>query len=105
MDTRDLVDERAGLDPFDAEDSERAAQIDALFAELADYAGDSPEDGIELVPDSDFEDYARQLAEDCGMIPEDLGWPLSCIVWERAARELRMDYTLVTFDGEDYWYR
>jgi hypothetical protein len=59
----------------------------------------------ELIADSDFEDYARQLAEDIGAVPSDGSWPVSCIDWERAADELRADYTTITYDGEDYLTR
>lgn len=38
-----------------------------------------------------FEVYAQELAEDCGMIDPDAGWPNSYIDWERAARDLMMD--------------
>ncbi len=44
---------------------------------------------------SSVEDYAQELAEDCGMVPDDLAWPLSCIDWKRAARELTI--------GGDIW--
>jgi antirestriction protein len=37
------------------------------------------------------EDYASQLAEDLGSIPEGLGWPCTCIDWEAAWRELTYD--------------
>lgn len=40
----------------------------------------------------DEEEYAMQLAEETGAIPEGLGWPCTCIDWEAAWREL-------TFDG------
>ena len=29
----------------------------------------------------------------------------TCIDWAQAARELRMDYTSVDFDGVTYWIR
>lgn len=60
--------------------------------------------GETLIRDSYFERYAEQLAEDTG-IDLNQGWPLNCIDWERAARELQMDYTSVDFDGVTYWMR
>ncbi len=48
-------------------------------------------------------DYAQELADDCGMVPSDLSWPLTCIDWEQAARELQQDYTSVSYGGHDYW--
>ena len=41
---------------------------------------------------SSGEDYAQELAEECDSLPKELAWPLCCIDWESAWREL-------TFDG------
>lgn len=40
-------------------------------------------------------DYAESLADDLGMVPSTLAWPLTCIDWEHAGRELVV--------GGDYW--
>lgn len=61
--------------------------------------------GEQLIRDSYFETYAQELADDCGMINSDSTWPNNCIDWEKAARELQMDYTSVDFDGVTYWIR
>lgn len=61
--------------------------------------------GETLIRDSHFEDYARELAEDLGYIKKDVGWPYTCIDWERAANDLRTDYTSIDFDGVDYLMR
>jgi hypothetical protein len=61
--------------------------------------------GIQLIPVDEFEDYARELADEIGAIPKDAGWPCTCIDWEQAAKELAMDYSVVTFRGEDYYFR
>lgn len=60
---------------------------------------------VTLIRDSYFEQYARDLAEDIGAIPDDAQWPCTCIDWEQAARELQQDYTTIDFDGVDYWTR
>lgn len=41
--------------------------------------------------DSD-EDFAQQMAEDCGQVLDNVQWPYTCIDWERAARDLMYDY-------------
>lgn len=110
IDSRDLVDEMASImanggDAEDEEQAERVAAIVALFDEITGYAGDSPEDGIFLIADEVFVDYAQQLADDIGAIDTDAGWPTSYIDWEAAATALQMDYSSVVFDGRDYWYR
>jgi NAD(P)-dependent dehydrogenase (short-subunit alcohol dehydrogenase family) len=48
---------------------------------------------------------AQQLAEDIGAISREDKWPLNCIDWAEAARELQVDYSSVTFGGVDYWIR
>ena len=61
--------------------------------------------GETLIRDSYFEEYAQELAEELGYIKRDVQWPYTCIDWEKAARELQYDYSLVDFDGIDYWIR
>lgn len=58
-----------------------------------------------FIADHYFEDYAQELAEDCGMINKDAAWPNTCIDWEQAATELQQDYSSVDIDGTTYWYR
>jgi len=50
--------------------------------------------------DSD-EEFAQDIAEDTGALPKDFVWPLYCINWEHAARELMMDYE----EHEGYYFR
>lgn len=117
LDTRDLAER---LDEL--EDTERAYQASAglpmpeaplseeeynelsALRKLADEIGDEWQYGVTLVPDADFADYAREYAEDCGLVTGTEIWPLTCIDWECAARELQADYSLITFEGIDYWY-
>ena len=100
IDSRELVEAIADLDE---DDPDRLA-VEKLFDEISGYA-DEPDDGIFLIADSYFVDYAREMADDCGMIDHNATWPQTCIDWEQAACELRMDYTSVEIDGRTYWYR
>lgn len=61
--------------------------------------------GTGLIRESHFQDYAQEVAEDIGAIDRNARWPLHCIDWERAADELKMDYTSLDFDGVIYWAR
>ena len=109
IDTRDLVDELAALlasdEDLEEDDALRVSSIQELFDEISDYAGDRPEDGVFLIREDMFEDYARELADDIGAIDGDAGWPQSYIDWGAAADALAMDYTTVDFDGATYYYR
>lgn len=91
---------------FDEWEGEYGKELDDL-RKLADEASGSPnwQYGEGLIRDDYFEAYARDLAEDCGMIPRGLKWPCNCIDWEQAARELQADYFSVDFGGVEYWIR
>jgi hypothetical protein len=94
----------AWLSHQDNADAEELATLEALAEEAEDYAADW-EHGETLIRDSYFKTYAMELAEDCGMISGTETWPLNCIDWDKAARELQMGYTSIEFDGVTYWTR
>jgi hypothetical protein len=87
------------------EDDEQIARD--LLAELESLAEEITEwdDGATLIPEDEFEDYARELAEDIGAIDRDAGWPLMHIDWEAAADALKQDYAEVTYQGTTYLVR
>lgn len=112
-----IEDELADLKGKRSKDA-KAAKVTLLdelqhLADLADdlkgYGGDEQWRGdwypVTLIRDSYFRAYAEELAEDIGAINRDATWPNNCIAWEKAARELQMDYSEVEFDGVTYWYR
>lgn len=116
--TADIIDSREIIERIDELEA-LAADGDALLdydercemeslRKLADQCQNWVSDweyGETLIRDSYFVEYAQQLADDIGAIDVNASWPMSCINWERAARELRMDYTAVDFDGVTYWVR
>ena len=61
--------------------------------------------GAQLIPLENFKEYALELAEECNMIPKNFGWPINCIDWDFAARELKADYSKVEFNGISYLVR
>lgn len=100
---------RKQLAEFDENDGDELEKLQGLLDETRGYGGDVQFEGDwypgQLIAESDFEDYARELAEDIGAIPDDASWPCTCIDWEKAARELQVDYSSVTYDGTEYLYR
>jgi hypothetical protein len=78
--------------------------LKALAEECEGYASDW-QYGEPLIRDSYFKEYAMELADDIGATNGKQEWPLNCIDWDQAARELQMDYTSVDFDGVTYWIR
>jgi len=89
------------LATWDAENAEELAALEAFIAE----GSDEWEHGVQLVRETAFEDHARELAEELGLLPREYSWPTSCIDWEHAARELQYDYTGADFAGVTYWFR
>jgi len=109
---RDSYEGEDTLATWRVDNEDEARELDTLSTFMDDmkgYGGDAQWRGdwypITLIRDSHFRDYAYELADDCGMIDNAAKWPYTCIDWERAAHELRQDYTAVEFDGVTYWYR
>jgi antirestriction protein len=109
----DIIDSREVIERIEELESDceitedeavELAALRALAAEAEQYAADWRY-GEALIRDSYFVTYAQELAEEIGAIQSDAQWPATCIDWERAARELRIDYTSVDFDGVTYWVR
>lgn len=96
MDTQVLLDRLEDDDPGD----EERAEIEEVRNCCEDF-----EYGAPMIPESEFVDYAQQLAEDCEMVVNSDRWPNYCIDWQYAARELAMDYSLVTYRGTNYYVR
>jgi len=75
------------------------------FAKAAEsYAADWL-NGATLINESYFEKYAEELAYDIGAIDRDATWPGSCIDWEQAADELKIDYRSIEFEGTEFFVR
>jgi Antirestriction protein (ArdA) len=79
----------------------------SIFEKLAEqgenYAADW-DDGVALIRDSYFTDYAQAFLEDCGDIPRNIPHYIA-IDWEATARNIQVDYTPIDFDGVTYWVR
>lgn len=109
------IEELQGADYLgEAEDlgeaeSEELAELLALMGELQGCGGYFKWRGEWypgfLIRDSHFQDYAQELAEDCGLLENATSWPLNCIDWEQAARELKYDYSCADFRGVTLWFR
>lgn len=111
LDSRDIIarieeleaqkaDEHGDFDDYADQD-----ELDALYklAEEAEYIADW-EHGETLIRDSYFEEYAEELAVDCGYVDGDK-IIYNYIDWSRWARDVQQDYTALDFDGVTYWAR
>lgn len=102
----DLSAAKGALAAWDeGDEAEELRKLKAFRDELEPYCADWHH-GETLIRDSYFKDYARDCAEDWhGSALREARWPFDCIDWDRAARELQMDYTSAEFDGVTYWAR
>lgn len=88
--------------PLDDDEQER---LDALRTLRDEVGVRAMRDGETMIPEDEFEEYAQVLADDIGAINAEAHWPLTCIDWEQAARELSYDYLFVYFAGTNYYVR
>ena len=97
------------LAEWETDNAEELAELESLLDDLNGMGGDEQWEGdwypVTLIRDSYFQDYAQELAEECCMIDTNAKWPMTCIDWEQAARELQYDYSSVEVNGVTYWTR
>ena len=66
--------------------------------------GDGWEQGVDLIPDDDFENHAQEKASDEHDASSDLDdWPYDCIDWSQAASELQYNYVEGSVDAGTWW--
>ena len=92
--SQNLSDAEADYGP---DEQEELVELEELESEIGNLRY-----GETLILESDFEEYARELAEDITSGFREASWPFNCIDWEQAAKELAMDYTTVTYQGDEY---
>lgn len=102
IDVLAVSDAQAKIEAWDHGDEEGYLLKDLMdFASEGEGYGDW-QNGETLIRESYFMNYAQELAEDIGAIKPGAQWPYNCIDWERAANELKIDYTELDFGGITY---
>lgn len=109
IDVRDIIEAYEAVEASDhMEDAEERDQLAAILDDLKGNGGDEQWRGdwypVTLVDDHYFTAYARDLLEDCEVIPRDLP-PWVEIDWDATARNVQIDYTPTEINGRTYWYR
>ena len=84
---------------------ERSLWCIEIEGQLGSPIAETAENEPTMIADRYFEQYARDLAEDLGCIPNGYEWPASHIDWEAAADALKMDYSEITMAGQTFWLR
>jgi len=110
LDSRDIEARITELDSavrtLTADESSELAALMQLRADVRDCVRDgSWDDGVTLINDRYFITHAQDVAEDCDCYgPRETRWPLTCIAWEIAARELQYDYSNADYLGQLFWF-
>jgi hypothetical protein len=94
-------EESGGLDDEELERRNALLELERdLGGSLSIYADNEPT----AIAEEDFEEYAQELAEECGMI-DPKSQMRHYIDWERFAEDLKHDYTQFDFEGGTYLVR
>lgn len=106
MDSRDLQKEIVDLEELQKETDEDIEELDELLALKEECEGYGWDYGIHFIKDDEFYDYARESAEECGLIGDDQNNPLmNYIDWQSWADAMQEDYTEIEFREVTYWFR
>ena len=119
FDSRDLIDAKEDVEEIleeiknaDPDPSAPAdeAEIEALIQAINKIEEETNATGewiwgITFINEDRFERYAREFAEETGAYNGDRSWPVCCIDWKLAAKELAQDYDEIDIDGSTFLYR
>jgi chromosome segregation ATPase len=99
----DIEDKEADLeaakDAFGSDEQDELNELENLESEISEFRS-----GETMIPVNDFEEYTQEMLEDCGDIPKNLPGYI-VIDWEQTANNIKVDYTEVTYQGEEYLVR
>jgi hypothetical protein len=100
-DSAEVLDAVGKLNGFTEKQQEELTELEAVISEIGeDYAVD----GVTLIPESEFVEYAEQLCKDCGDLPQDIPHYI-VIDWDATADNIQQDYSAIDFEGKTYLYR
>lgn len=76
-------------------------ELEIAESEISEFSG-----GNTLISEQHFEDYCREMLEDCGDIPKGLpDYIKNNIDWSGVASDLKHDYSEITLQGNTFYYR
>jgi len=90
-----------GDEPFD-EDVQEYDELIAFRAEVEQATG-ADFDTATIVPDEQFEDYAREYAEEAALA--DINFLVPFVKWDKFADSLKADYRRLDFGDDLVWVR
>lgn len=92
------------LNDWDGDNADELKALQALAKEGEDYAAEDWIHGATLIRESYFTDYCKDMVSDIGDMPRDIPGYI-VIDWDATARNMRIDYNEIDFDGVTYLVR
>lgn len=113
FDIRTVIKKFEELEDLDERDEFEEAEFKELEEFLHDVRGRGGDEQwrgdwypVTFIDEDYFEQYAREFAEDIyGDEIATAKWPFDHIDWEKAAEDLKQDYSSVEADTVTYYYR
>jgi len=95
-----LADLKDAQDEFSLPEQQELDMLESIENEIDGFM-----DGVTLINETHFEDYAQEYAADVlGIDTRRNAWPLNCIDWAQAAVQLQSDFSQVEIEGETYYF-
>ena len=82
-----------------SEEINHIEEIDSIEDEVSEF-----NDGTTLIDESDMEEYVEDLLKEIGYIPKDFPSWIE-IDWSSTTDNVKEDYSEVTYQGTEYFYR
>lgn len=95
----ELAQAEQELEEWQEEYQQELDELNSLENELSEWS-----EGNTLIPESEWVDYVQDLLTDIGDLPRNIPWYIA-IDWEKTAENIAQDYSLVTYQKEDYYVR
>lgn len=103
IDSRDIIERIEELEGQDELEESEKEEL-ALLKEFEDENIPEWNDGAILIDSDYWVEYVKELLEDVGDIPRDLPHYIA-INWDKTADNISQDYSIITVNGNDWYYR
>lgn len=101
VDSAEVLDAVGKLNGFTEEQQDELTALEDAISEIGEtYA----EDGVILIPENEFVEYAEQVCKENGYVDKNIPWWI-VIDWDATADNIRQDYSEVEIEGETYLYQ
>ena len=84
--------------------SEELAELESLKEEIESNSDEGFEYGIQLIHESDIDNYLNETLVDCGYIPKDMPSWIE-VDWQATYNNMKQDYSEIELNGNTFYVR